>query len=254
MYTMGDVARMSVRNEDLLYRMFGINAELLIDHAWGWESCTMADIKSYRPVSSSLGTGQVLHCPYAFDKARLIVREMTELLVLDLVEKHLLTDQMVLTIGYENLSGQLHPQAYSGPVVTDPYGRKVPKHANGSINLRRMTSSGHLITEAVMTLFDRITDPSLLVRRINLVASRVMDERKMRTKPVIEQLDLFTDHAAEQQRLEWEEALLKRERSCQQAVLEIRRKFGKNAILRGMNLEEGATSIDRNRQIGGHRA
>jgi len=260
LHTMGDVARCSLgrpgmrHSEELLYKLFGVNAELLIDHAWGWEPCTMADIKAYRPVSSSLGTGQVLHCPYAFDKARLIVREMTELLVLDLVEKHLLTDQMVLTIGYENLSGQLHPQAYSGPVVTDPYGRKVPKHANGSINLRRMTSSGHLITEAVMTLFDRITDPSLLVRRINLVASRVMDERKMRTKPVIEQLDLFTDHAAEQQRLEWEEALLKRERSCQQAVLEIRRKFGKNAILRGMNLEEGATSIDRNRQIGGHRA
>lgn len=214
----------------------------------------MADIKAYRPSSSSKGMGQVLHCPYDFAKARLIVQEMTELLVLDLVEKHLLTDQMVLTIGYESLSGQLDPGAWHGPTVTDPYGRRMPKPATGSINLSRFTSSGRLITQAVMELFDRIIDPALLVRRVNLVAARVMDERIVRQKPRMEQLDLFTDHVAEQIQLEQEEAMLRRERCCQQAVLEIRRRFGKNAILRGMNLQEGATSIDRNRQIGGHRA
>ena len=260
LHTMGDIARCSLgrpgmrHSEELLYKLFGVNAELLIDHAWGWESCTIADIKAYRPSSSSKGMGQVLHCPYAFDKARLIVQEMTELLVLELVEKHLVTDQMVLTIGYESLNGQLHPEAYRGPAVTDPYGRRMPKPASGSINLSRLTSSGRLIAQAVLELFDRITDPALFVRRVNLVAARVVDERLARQKPRLEQLDLFTDHNAEQLQLEREEALLKRERCCQQAVLEIRRRFGKNAILRGMNLQEGATSIDRNRQIGGHRA
>ena len=258
--TMGDIARCSLgqpgmrHSEELLYKLFGVNAELLIDHAWGWESCTMADIKAYKPSSSSLSTGQVLHCPYDFDKARLIVQEMTELLVLDLVDKQLVTDQMVLVIGYENMSGQELPQGYRGVVTTDYYGRKVPGHASGSINLSRMTSSGRLISEAVTTLFERIADPNLLIRRINVVAARVFGEDSAVARPAFEQLDLFTDYAAEQQRRAQEEELLRREHSCQLAVLEIRRKFGKNAILRGMNLQEGGTTIDRNRQIGGHSA
>ena len=259
LFTMGDIARCSLgrpgmrHSEELLYKLFGINAELLIDHAWGWESCTMADIKAYKPVSSSLGTGQVLHCPYPFDKARLIVQEMTEQLVLDLVEKGLVTDQMVLTVGYENMSGQ-QCQHYTGTVTTDHYGRKVPKHANGSINLPHPTSSTRLIAAAMMELFDRIVDPDLLVRRINLVASRTSDEKTAQLHPAAEQLNLFTDYDIEFRRREEEERLLRRERSCQQAVLEIRRRFGKNAILRGMNLQEGATAMDRNRQIGGHKA
>lgn len=259
LYTMGDVARCSLgspgmrHSEELLYRLFGVNAELLIDHAWGWEPCTMADIKAYRPASSSLGTGQVLHCPYPFDKARLIVQEMMAQLALDLLDKRLVTDQMVLSIGYENLSGQ-DLTGYAGEITTDHYGRKVPKHANGSINLTRPTSSARLLTAAVLELFDRIVDPALLVRRINLVASRTTDERTAQLHPAFEQLDLFTDYEAEQRRRAEEERMLSRERSCQQAVLEIRRRFGKNAILRGMNLQEGATAMDRNRQIGGHKA
>ncbi len=260
LYTMGDIARCSLgrpgmrHSEELLYKLFGVNAELLIVHAWGWEPCTMADIKAYRPTSSSLGSGQVLHCPYTTEKARLVVQEMTELLVLDMVDKHLLTDKLVLTIGYESMNGQPMADAYKGPVTVDPYGRKMPKHSGGSIDLGRMTSSGRLITQAMLELFDRIADPKLLIRRVNLVAARVADERRLKIKPVVKQLDLFTDHEAEEKRLAQEEALLRRERSCQQAVLEIRRRFGKNAILRGMNLQEGATAMDRNRQIGGHRA
>ena len=260
LHTMGDIARCSLgqpgmrHSEELLYKLFGVNAELLIDHAWGWESCTMADIKAYRPSSSSLSTGQVLHCPYPFEKARLIVQEMTEQLVLDLVEKQLVTDQMVLVIGYESMSGQELPQGYRGVVAVDCYGRKVPGHASGSINLSRMTSSGRLIAEAVTTLFDRIADPNLLVRRINVVAARVADEQSVAVHPAFEQLDLFTDYEAEQQRRAQEEEQLRREHSCQLAILEIRRRFGKNAILRGMNLQEGGTTIDRNRQIGGHSA
>ena len=259
LYTMGDIARCSLgspgmrHSEELLYKLFGVNAELLIDHAWGWESCTMADIKSYKPSSSSLGTGQVLHCPYPFDKARIIVQEMMEQLSLDLLDKGLVTDQMVLTIGYEHLTGQ-QLKEYTGVIATDHYGRNIPRHANGSVNLPRPTSSARLLTEAVTGLFDRIADPALLIRRVNLVASRTVDERTIAARPAFEQLDLFTDYTALQKQQEAEEAMLLRERSCQQAVLEIRRKYGKNAILRGMNLQDGATAMDRNRQIGGHRA
>jgi len=259
LYTMGDIARCSLgspgmrHSEELLYKLFGVNAELLIDHAWGWESCTMADIKAYKPSSSSLGTGQVLHCPYPFDKARIIVQEMMEQLALDLLDKGLGTDQMVLTIGYENLSGQ-ELKNYAGVIAIDHYGRSVPKHANGSVNLPRPTSSARLLTAAVTELFDRIVDPALLIRRVNLVASRTVDEQTIAAHPAFEQLDLFTDYEALKRRQAAEDALLFRERQCQQAVLEIRRRFGKNAILRGMNLQEGATAMDRNRQIGGHRA
>ena len=256
LFTMGDVARCSVANENLLYKLFGINAELLIDHAWGWEPCTIADIKTYRPSSNSLGSGQVLHCPYPFEKARLILREMTDLLVLDLVDKGLVTDQMVLTVGYdrESLTDPNIRAKYDGPIVTDHYGRKIPKHAQGTANLPRYTASTRLITDAMMELFDRIVNPDLLVRRVNIAANRVIREGEVPKSPGVFQLDLFTDYEAEETRRAAEEAQLQREKRRQRAVLEIRKKYGKNAILKGMNFEEGATTRDRNRQIGGHKA
>ena len=258
LFTMGDVARCSLGgdgdfyNEKLLYKLFGVNAELLIDHAWGVESCTIANIKAYRPASNSLGSGQVLHTPYDFHKTKIIVREMTELLVLDMVDKGLVTDQMVLTVGYdiENLSDPERRKTYTGEVCTDFYGRKVPKHAHGTANLGRRTSSTRLITEAVLELFDRIVEPNLLVRRVNLVANRVVSERSVEPDSANEQLDLFTDYEA----LEAERTGLEREHRRQQAMINIRKKHGKNAILKGTNFEEGATTIDRNRQIGGHKA
>ena len=262
LYTMGDIARCSIGgpddyyNEDLLYKLFGVNAELLIDHAWGWEPCTIADVKAYRPSTNSLSSGQVLHCPYEFDKAKLVTREMTELLVLDLVEKELVTSQMVLTIGYdiENLTDPKRSSKYDGPVTTDHYGRKVPKHAHGTANLDRQTSSTMLIVDAVMSLFDRIVDKNLLIRRITLAACKLIPESESATAEVAEQLTLFTDYEAlERERKEQEDALA-REKKMQHAMLDIKKKFGKNAILKGMNLEEGATAKDRNAQIGGHKA
>ena len=258
LYTMGDVARCSLGrsdefyNEELLYKLFGVNAELLIDHAWGWEPCTIAQIKSYRPQTNSLGSGQVLHCPYTSEKAKLVVREMTDMLVLDLVDKGLVTDQMVLTVGYdiENLTDPEIRKHYSGPVVTDHYGRKVPKHAHGTVNLSRATSSTRWIVDAVMELYDRIVDPKLLVRRINLTAARVRAEQMESQSQTFEQLDLFSDL----QQQEEENAALEREKRRQQALLHIKKKYGKNAIVKGMNLEEGATAMDRNKQIGGHKA
>ena len=245
-YTMGDIARVSLHSEELLYELFGVNAELLIDHAWGWEPCTIADIKAYKPQSSSVGSGQVLHHPYSFDKARLIVREMTERLVLDLVEHHLVTDQMVLTVGYdiENVTAG----TYSGEITVDRYGRKIPKHAHGTVNLGRHTSSTMKIMEAVLGLYDRIADKALLVRRINLTANHVVDENRAAMQG--EQLDLFTDS----EKREKERMALAREKKKQQAMLAIQKKYGKNAVLKGFNLEEGATARDRNRQIGGHKA
>ncbi|MEG0780860.1 MAG: DNA methylase, partial [Oscillospiraceae bacterium] len=255
LYTMGDVARHSLRDEERLYKLFGINAELLIDHAWGWEPCTIADIKAYKPESNSIGSGQVLQCPYSFEKAKLVVREMTELLVLDLVRKELVTDQMVLTVGYdiENLTDPAVRNRYSGEVTTDHYGRSVPKAAHGTANLDRQTSSTMLIVEAVMALCDRIMNPELLVRRINLVANRVVPESAAR-QPEAEQLDLFTDYATQQEKRQREAADLEREKRMQHAMLEIQEKFGRNAILKGSNLQEGATTIQRNGQIGGHKA
>ncbi len=264
MFTMGDVARCSVGkpgefyNEGLLYDLFGVNAELLIDHAWGWEPCTIADIKAYKPSANSISTGQVLPEPYDFEKTRLIIREMTELLVLDLLDKHLVTGQMVLTVGYdiENLTDKSRRNAYSGEVVTDRYGRKIPKHAHGSANLKEKTSSVSIIMEAVMELYDRIMDPALLTRRMSVVAANVVDESEAEAqkKETYEQLSLFTDIEAEEERKKEEKAALLKERKAQEAVLAIRKKFGKNAILKGTNLEEVATTIDRNRQIGGHKA
>ncbi len=261
MFTMGDVARCSLGkpgsyfSEDLLYKLFGVNAELLIDHAWGEESCTMREIKSYTPASHSLSIGQVLSRPYAHDEARLIVQEMTDLLSLDLVDKGLMTDQICLVLGYdvENLTDPSIRAQYAGPVVTDPYGRALPRHASGTWNLPRMTSSTRGITAAMLSLFDRIADEKLLLRRVNVIAARVLREDEV-SAPPFEQLDLFTDYALEDERRRAEEAALDRERRCQRAVLNIRRRYGKNAILMGMNFQEGGTTIERNGQIGGHKA
>ena len=256
MFTMGDVARQSVRDEGLLYKLFGVNAELLIDHAWGWEPCTIADIKAYKPESNSIGSGQVLHCPYTTEKAKLVVREMADLLVLDLVDKGLVTDQIVLTVGYdiENLTDPVRSHAYKGAVTTDHYGRKIPKHAHGTGNLGKYTSSTREILQAVSELYDRIVDENLLVRRLNIVANHVIDETSVPAQTEAEQLDLFTDYEARDRQQDEDTAALEREKRQQQAVLSIKKKFGKNAILKGMNLEEGATARDRNAQIGGHKA
>lgn len=262
MYTMGDVARCSIGkkndfyNEDLLYKLFGVNAELLIDHAWGWEPCTIADIKAYKPSTNSLGSGQVLQHSYEYEKARIIVREMTDLLVLDLVDKGFVTDQMVLTVGYdiENLSNTEIRKKYHGPITTDHYGRQIPKHAHGTVNLGRQTSSTKLIMDAIMDLYTRIVDENLLVRRINITANHVVDENSVDKNESYEQLNLFTDYGVMQEEKEEENAKLLREKKMQLAILDIKKKYGKNAILKGTNLEEGAMTIERNKQIGGHKA
>jgi DNA polymerase V len=254
-YTMGDVARYSLVDEDFLYKLFGINAELLIDHAWGWEPCTIADVKAYKPSTNSLSSGQVLQTPYYFNKARLVTREMTELLVLDLVEKGLVTNQVVLTVGYdiENLTNADIRNSYQGEIITDHYGRQVPKYAHGTANLTRQTSSSKLIVDATMELFDKIVNKTLLVRRITIAVCKLARESDIQEK-LPEQLDLFTDYEALEKRRHQEEKILQKEKRMQQAVLEIKKKFGKNAILKGMNLEEGATAQERNSQIGGHKA
>lgn len=262
LYTMGDIARCSLgrdndfHNEDLLYNLFGINAELLIDHAWGWEPTTLDLIKAYKPETNSISSGQVLQCPYNAEKGKLIVREMTDLLVLDLVEKKLVTDQMVLTIGYDidNLTNAKIRNSYKGEITTDHYGRKVPKHAHGTANLNRQTSSTQIIIDAVMDLYDRIINPSLLIRRVTVVANHLLDESQVKETEQFEQLDLFTDYAALEKEKKDEEERLAKERKLQEAMLSVKKKFGKNAILKGMNLQEGATTIERNRQIGGHKA
>ena len=256
MHTMGDIAARAEWDEEWFYRTFGINAGLLLDHAWGVEPCTIADIKAYRPEASSLGAGQVLHRPYPNDKARLIVWEMTEQLALELVEKRLVTDQVVLTVGYdiENLSAPAARAAYRGAVVRDHYGRCVPKHAHGSEKLGRPTASERLMTVAMLRLFDRITDPALLVRRVNIAANHVLPERfaAQAAEPV--QLELFSTPEEQQRRSEREEAELLREKRRQQTVVALRQRYGKNVILRGSNFLDGATMRERNGQIGGHRA
>lgn len=264
MYTMGDIARCSVGtprdyyNEELLYRIFGVNAELLIDHAWGWEPCTIADIKAYKPESSSIGSGQVLQCPYTAERARLVVKEMADQLALDLVGKGLVTDQVVLTAGYdiENLKSADLKNNYHGEVKTDRYGRSIPKHAHGTAHLEQYSSSGREIVRTVMELYDRIIDSSLLIRRLNLVAANVIPEAEavQKNKEEYVQLDLFTDYAAVRDEEERKMAELEKEKRIQQAVVEIKSRFGKNAVLKGMNLLDGATAKDRNQQIGGHKA
>ena len=235
--------------------MFGVNAELLIDHAWGYEPCEIKDIKAYKPEYNSISSGQVLQCPYDFDKGKLVVREMTDLLVLELVDKRLETNQMVLTIGYdiENLTDPVRAKAYKGIVTTDMYGRKIPQHAHGTANLTKRTSSTRLITDAVLELYDKIVNPSLLIRRINLTANHVVDEKEKQEDNYV-QLDLFTDYNQLEQKKKEEQLDLERERKMQEVMLSIKKKYGKNSILRGANLQEGATAIGRNNQIGGHKA
>lgn len=252
-YTMGDVARCSIENEELLYKLFGVNAELLIDHAWGWEPCTIRQVKSYKPERNSISSGQVLHSPYNYEKAKLIVREMVDLLVLDLVAKHLVTNQLVLTVGYDILNLTNKEIDYKGEITTDHYGRKIPKHAHGTANIDHKTSSTKIIMDSVMDLFDRIVNKKLLVRRINITACNVEDENNVRETISYMQFDLFTDY----KKLDNENRKIKEdeqeERKLQHALLDIKNKYGKNAILKGMNLQEGATTIERNSQIGGHK-
>ncbi|MEG2507226.1 MAG: DNA methylase [Longicatena sp.] len=258
MFTMGDIARCSIglpsdyHNEDLLYKLFGINAELLIDHAWGWEPCSIAEVKAYKPSSNSIGSGQVLHCPYIYEKAKLIVREMSELLALDLVDKELVTNQIVLSIGYDidNLKDSQIRRTYQGEITTDHYGRAIPKQAHGTTNIARYTSSTKLIMDAVIELFERIVNPKLLIRRVNLVANHVVSECELSKVNDHTQLNLFSDYGA----LEDKQRELEREKKAQKAMLSIKKKYGKNAILKGMNLEDDATTIKRNKQIGGHKA
>ena len=305
MFTMGDVARYSLKDEDLLYKLFGVNAELLIDHAWGWEPCTIDYIKAYKPENRSFSAGQVLQCPYDCEKARIVVLEMADAAALDLVEKRLTADQMVLTVVYDkdNLTDPAIREKYKGPVKKDWYGRMAPKPAHGTVSLGRHTSSSRIITDAVLSLYDRIVDPDLLVRRIFLVTNHVIEEAETKKTTVIDgnpsafpdgknnreknqekesasgregsretsiaikpdngesgaagswqQLDLFTDYEVLEAEKEREKAALEKERRLQEAMLEIRRKYGKNAILKGTSLQEGATMRDRNQSIGGHKA
>ncbi len=250
MYTMGDVAERSEYDEETLYRLFGVNAELLIDHAWGWEPCTIRDIQAYRPQTHSISRGQVLSCAYSYEKGRLIVREMTELLVLDLVEKGLVTDQLVLTVGYDHTG---IPDDYSGSMVVDHYGRKLPKQAHGSKNLGKYTASARKIVAAMMQLYAQIVDETLQVRRMYVVANRVLPAKKA-PKEAYVQLGLFEDSTVQLAQREKEEQEELQEHSLQLAVLKIKSRYGKNAILKGMNFLEGATTIERNGQVGGHKA
>ncbi len=253
LYTMGDVARASLNRtaEDQLYKAFGINAELLIDHAWGWEPTEISMIKAYRPSTASLSSGQVLHEPYSIPKCRIIIQEMTEELVLDLVRKRLVTKQLVLNINYDRTS--LDSGRYRGPVVRDHYGRLIPRHAHGTANLDRFTSSTKAVMKAVTDLYDRIADPDLFIRRVNIAAVGLIREEDIPEEAPV-QLDLFTDYAAAEK--EKEELKLRegKEKRLQQAMLDIRDRFGKNALLKGTNYQEGATMIERNQQIGGHKA
>lgn len=256
MFTMGDVALCSVAHEELLYTLFGKNAELLIDHAWGWEPCTIKDIKAYRPTSQSLGSSQVLPCPYSAEKARLVLREMVDQLVLDLADKKLITDQLVLTVGYdiENLAVPERCSNYQGPVVLDSYGRQIPRHAHGTASLSCHTASSKELIRAASDLFDRIVNPILLIRRLSITANHTVPERSVSTPILYEQMNLFTDYAALEKRRKKKQAELERDKKLQQAILTIKKKYGRNAILRGMSLEEGATARERNKQIGGHKA
>ena len=262
LYTMGDIARCSIGdsfsyyNEDMLYKLFGVNAELLIDHAWGWEPCTMAAVKSYRPEHNSIGSGQVLHSPYDVATARIVLREMAEALAIQLVEHGLATNQIVLTVGYdiENLDEKNGAARYQGEVKIDHYGRRIPKHAHGTENFSEYTSSVKQITEKMMELYDRLVDPKLMVRRLNMSANRVILEKDIEKNTGMEQMSLFVDYEAEEAKAKEQEQMLAKEKQMVQAVIDIKKKFGKNAILKGSSLMEGATAKERNNQIGGHKA
>ena len=255
--TMGKIARMSIQNEGLLYRMFGVNAELLIDHAWGWEPCTIEAVKAYRPETNSFSSGQVLQEPYTFKKARVVIQEMAEGMALDLVSKRMVTDQLVLTVGYdaENLTRPEIREKYHGEITTNYYGKAVPKHAHGTFNFEKPTSSSRLIMDGATEVFDRQVNPDLLIRRLSLTTCHVVSEESVSAqKNAPQQLDLFTDYEALEKQRREEQAKLDKERRMQEAQLKIKKRFGKNAILRGLNFEEGATAKERNEQIGGHKA
>ncbi len=257
LYTMGDIARISVsrdnyRNEDLLYRLFGVNAELLIDHAWGWEPVTMRHIKEYKPETSTLGSGQVLPCGYPYDKTRIVAREMTEHLVLDLVDKGLVTDQIVLTVSYDRNIPE--GSSYAGPMGSDFYGRTVPKSAHGSVNLGKPTSSTKRITEKTLGLFDEIVNRSLLARKLYVTANHVVPKDSVPEIPEFQQLSLFTDYEQQEKQEREEKAELEKEQKLQEAMLSIKKKYGKNAVLKGLSFREGATERERNQEIGGHKA
>lgn len=254
-YTMGDIARTSLVNEDLLFRLFGVNAELLIDHAWGYEPCTISDAKNYKPLRNSISSGQVLHCAYDYNKAKLVVREMVDSLTLDLVDKHLISNQFVLTIGYdvENLLNPKIANLYHGEITTDNYGRSIPKHAHGTANIDHRTSSTSIITNEVMKLYDKIVNRHLLIKRINLTACDVVNENCQDKVIITKQLDLFSNTSVINKEKEQELHNEVEERKIQRTLLDIKNKYGKNAILKGMNLEEGSTQKDRNEQVGGHR-
>ncbi len=255
--TMGRIARCSIENEELLYHLFGVNAELLIDHAWGWEPCTLKEVKAYKPESNSFSSGQVLSTGYSYKKALVVIREMADAMSLKLVKHHLVTDQIIISVNYDaaNLHDPLTKQKYDGPVVTDYYGRPAPKPAHGSMSLDMFTSSSKMIISAAAKLFAEIVNPELLVRRLNITVAHVISEENVPTPPIEQgQLDLFADYKAMAEEQEKKQAKLKKERKMQEAVLNIKEKYGKNAILRGLNFEEGATAKERNQQIGGHKA
>ena len=254
--TMGKLARMSERSEEFLYKLFGVNAELLIDHAWGWEPCTMEAVKAYRPETNSFSSGQVLQEPYTFKKARVVIREMAEGMALDLVSKRLVTDQLVLTVGYdaENLTRLDICEKYHGEITYNHYGKPVPKHAHGTLNFKTPTSSSRLIMGGAAELFDCHVNPDLLIRRLNLTNNHVVSELTLSQKKQAQQLELFIDYEALDRQRKEEKTQMEKERRMQEAQLKIKKRFGKNAILRGLNFDEGATAKDRNRQIGGHKA
>lgn len=254
--TMGKLARASLTKQPFLYKLFGVNAELLIDHAWGWEPCTMAAVKAYRPETNSLSSGQVLQSAYTKTKARAVVMEMADAIALDLVDKHLVTDQLVLTISYDadSLKDPEARDSYDGEITTDYYGRPAPKHAHGTANLEQLTSSSRMIIDAVMEIYDRIVNPKLLVRRINITTNHVVDESKAKERQQPIQLELFTDYEELERKAAEKRAEMAKERKIQETLLSIKKKYGKNAILKGTSYEEGATGKERNRQIGGHKA
>ena len=255
MHTLGDVARMSLNNEDFLYKLFGVNAELLIDHAWGYEPCTIKSVKSYTPTTNSLSTGQVLHEPYTYMKARLIVREMMDSLACDLTEKGFVTSDLTLTIGYDidNLTNPKIYKIYNGPVVKDFYGRLIPKHSHGTIHVDHKTSSSSLLCEKIIELYDHIANPILLVRRINIAACNLIRSDEIKEEHKFEQVSLFQDYEKERKEKEEVRKQEKKDMELQKTIVEIKHKYGKNAILKGMNFEEGGTMRDRNMEVGGHR-
>lgn len=254
--TMGQIARYSIDREELFYRLFGVNAELLIDHAWGWEPCTIDMVKAYRPENNSLCNGQVLSHAYDYKKARIVLMEMADAASLDLLDKHLVTDQLVLTVGYDtsSMAGPYIMKAYQGEIKTDRYGRKVPKHAHGTANLKHFTSSSSIISKTATELYDRIVDHNLMIRRLSLTTNHVINEKQAKIKATSVELDLFTENEQNDRETQEENNRLKKERRIQKTLLEIKKKYGKNTILKGLNFEDGATARLRNNQIGGHKA